>query len=262
MIIGKLLSILLIFLASWAGWRLKSLTKSGSAAAVATGLAIFAGAGAEGLILLGAFFVTSSLWSKFNGVKKVSIEEKLAKGSRRDWRQVAANGGPGALCCLLFLATSDPIWLICFAVAIASANSDTWASEIGSLSKSEPVNIINMKRAERGTSGAVSLLGTMAAICGAALISILGVILFELSPAYGIVIFAFGFLGNMLDTIMGAFFQALYRCKACGIETEKALHCGKKTIKIKGAAALDNDMVNFLSGLIAAWGAFILLAFK
>jgi len=119
-----------------------------------------------------------------------------------------------------------------------------------------------MKRAERGTSGAVSLLGTMAAICGAALISILAVILFELSPAYGIVIFAFGFLGNMLDTIMGAFFQALYRCKACGIETEKALHCGKKTIKIKGAAALDNDMVNFLSGLIAAWGAFILLAFK
>lgn len=262
MIIGKVISILLIFLASWAGWRLKSLTKSGAAAAIAIGFAIFAGTGPEGLILLGAFFVTSSLWSKFNGVKKESIEEKLAKGSRRDWRQVAANGGPGAICSLLFLVTSDPIWLICFAVAIASANSDTWASEIGSLSKSEPVSIINMKRAERGTSGAVSSLGTMAAIGGAALISILAVVLYELAPVYGIVIFAFGFLGNMLDTIMGAFFQALYRCKVCGIETEKALHCGKETIKIKGAAALDNDMVNFLSGLMAAWGTFILLAFK
>ncbi|WP_240035224.1 DUF92 domain-containing protein [Neobacillus notoginsengisoli] len=249
-------------MASWAGWKLKSLTKSGALAAVATGFATLAGAGPKGLVLLGAFFATSSLWSKFKEVKKASIEEKLAKGSRRDWRQVAANGGPGALCSLLFLVTSDPIWIICFASAIASANSDTWASEIGSLSRREPVSILSLKRAERGTSGAVSSLGTLAAIFGSALISILAVFLYKLSPAYGMIIFLFGFIGNVLDTVMGAFFQALYRCKECGLETEKAVHCGERTIKIKGNAVLDNDMVNFLSGLMAAWGTFILLAFK
>src|SRR4051812_9939991 len=127
---GKVVSILLIFLASWAGWRLRALTLSGAYAAIAVGLAIFAGTNVQGLILLGVFFASSSLWSKYKSASKAALEEKLAKGARRDWKQVAANGGPAAICSLLMYVTGSPIWIACFAAAIAGANSDTWASEI------------------------------------------------------------------------------------------------------------------------------------
>ncbi len=61
------------------------------------------------------------------------------------------------------------IWLMGFIVCIASANSDTWASEIGSLSKKNPIYIRTFKRIERGTSGAISLLGSIAALSGSLL---------------------------------------------------------------------------------------------
>ncbi|OCA91111.1 hypothetical protein A8F94_04425 [Bacillus sp. FJAT-27225] len=257
--IGKFISIILIFLASVSGWYLRALTTSGAVAAIVCGLLIFAGTGAEGLILLGVFFVSSSLWSMFKSKSKALLEEKLAKGSRRDWRQVAANGGPATLCSLLFIFTGNDIWVICFASAIASSNSDTWASEIGPLSGKEPFSILTWRRAERGTSGAVSLLGTTAGVAGSAVIAIAAVLFFELEITTGLLIFIFGFLGNVMDTVLGAYAQAMYSCSVCGMETEKRYHCGHRTRKIKGIGFLDNDLVNFMSGILAASGTFIWL---
>ncbi|WP_043933885.1 DUF92 domain-containing protein [Bacillus sp. EB01] len=257
MVLGKFISILMIFLATVAGWYLRALTLSGAVAAIFCAWAILSGNGIEGLILLGVFFVTSSLWSKYKSKAKAALEEKLAKGSRRDWKQVAANGGPAALCSLAFLATGNEIWIVCFATAIASANSDTWASEIGSLSRKEPFNILTFRRAERGTSGAVSFMGTMAGVAGSALIALLSVYLLNLQPGTGVLIFIFGFVGNVIDTLLGAYAQALYRCQNCGIETEKGFHCGQRTRKLKGLKFLDNDLVNFLSGFLAVTGTFI-----
>ncbi|WP_082686874.1 DUF92 domain-containing protein [Bacillus sp. FJAT-27445] len=259
MITGKLISTALIFLVAWTGMKVKALTVTGSLAAVAAGFATLAGTGVEGLGLLGAFFASSSLWSNFKGKRKTSMDEKLAKGSTRDWRQVAANGGPAAICSALLLATGNPVWLICFSSAIASANSDTWASEIGPLSKKDPINIHGFKRAERGTSGAVSILGTTASLAGSAFIALLAVYFFRLSYSEGIIIFSFGFMGSILDTLLGAYFQVSYKCKECGFETERPIHCGKSTIKTKGIALLDNDMVNFLSGALAVLGTYFFL---
>lgn len=35
------------------------------------------------------------------------------------------------------------------------------------------------------------------------------------------IVFLFGFIGNVLDTLFGAFYQQLYICVECGITTEK-----------------------------------------
>ena len=64
---------------------------------------------------------------------------------------------------------------------MAAANSDTWASEIGSMSKGKPISVKTFKRAERGTSGAVSLLGTFAAVVGSFLIALPSYFLFDLN---------------------------------------------------------------------------------
>lgn len=256
------LSILvLIILTGLVGYLLHSLTVTGTLAAIIVGLAVYAGLGVNGLLLLGVFFATSSLWSKYKSTYKKTVEEKLAKGATRDWRQVVANGGSAALFSILYYAHNDMIWLVAYIVCLASANSDTWASEIGSLSKKDPIYIRTFKRIERGTSGAISLLGSSAALAGSLLISLTSFWLFHLDFTYGTIIFIFGYMGNVIDTLFGAFCQQLYVCSHCGIETEKRVHCQMPTKQIKGFIFMDNDMVNFLSGFLAAMFAIGFLFF-
>jgi uncharacterized protein (TIGR00297 family) len=250
--IETLLIFVVILLTGFAGYFLKSLTASGALSAVLVGLAVYLGFGVKGLFLLGVFFASSSIWSKYKGSVKSTIEEKLAKGATRDWRQVAANGGAAGLFSIIYYFSNDSIWLIAFAVCLASANSDTWASEIGSLSRNKPIYIRTFKPIEKGTSGAVSLLGSLAALAGALLISMVSFWLFKLSFFLGFLIFLFGYFGNVIDTLLGAFYQQVYICEDCGIETEKKNHCKMATTRIKGSTFVDNDMVNFLSGFLAA----------
>lgn len=246
------LIIAVILITGITGYRVKSLTTSGAVAAFVVGLAVYAGFGAKGLFLLVIFFATSSLWSNYKSAAKKPVEEKLAKGATRDWRQVFANGGTAAFFSILYFLHQDSILLVGFLVALASANSDTWASEIGSLSKRDPIYIRTFQRVDKGTSGAVSPLGSSAALLGSLTIALGSLWLFNLELVVCLLVFIFGFLGNVIDTLTGAYYQQVYICRQCGIETEKREHCGQPTRRIKGIALMDNDMVNFISGLLAA----------
>lgn len=250
--IEAIIIFIFILLGAASGYHSKSLTRSGALAASIVGLAVYLGFGINGLFLLGAFFASSTFWSKYKSSSKYIIEEKLAKGATRDWRQVAANGGAAGLFSIIHYFNHDTIWLIGFLVCLASANSDTWASEIGSLSKQEPLYIRTFKRVEKGTSGAISFLGSAASLAGSLLISIIGFWLFDLGLFLTYLVFLFGYLGNVIDTLIGAFYQQVYVCGQCGIETEKKSHCQLPTTRIKGMVFVDNDMVNFISGFIAA----------
>ena len=53
--------------------------------------------------------------------------------------------------------------------ALAAVNADTWSTELGVLSSGRPRLITSLKPVEKGTSGGVSLVGTLAALAGAAL---------------------------------------------------------------------------------------------
>ncbi|WP_042458392.1 DUF92 domain-containing protein [Neobacillus dielmonensis] len=243
-----------------AGYYLRFLDKSGAFASIVVGICILLGLGLNGLLLLGIFFVTSSYWSGYKKAAKLNMEEKLAKGSTRDWRQVAVNGGAASLFSLIYYFHPNSIWVVGFATSLASANSDTWASEIGSLSNKDPIFIRTMKPVEKGTSGAVSSLGSLSALAGSLLIAFMSYWLFKLDILVSLTIFVFGYIGNVIDTLIGAFFQQTYHCQVCGITTEKKVHCTHPTAKIKGITFIDNDMVNFLSGLlasIAAMGIFL-----
>lgn len=259
--IQNLIIISIIILGGFAGYRERSLSSDGAIAAVVVGVAVYFGFGLKGLFLLGLFFATSSFWSKYKSSAKKEIEEKLAKGATRDWRQVLANGGSAALLSIIYFFQQDMIWLIGFIVCLASSNSDTWASEIGTLSKRKPVYIRTFKPIEKGTSGAISLLGTAAALFGSMLIAFAGAWLFHLGISHFFIIFLFGFLGNVIDTLFGAYYQQVYICNECGIETEKKVHCQTSARRIKGYHLVDNDMVNFLSGFIAALLAMIFIYF-
>lgn len=234
------------------GYKIKSLTMSGSITAFFVGCCVALGFGWRGLVLLGAFFVSSSLWSKFQKQKKEQLAEILEKGERRDWIQVVANGAVTSFASLLFYATADGVWQIAFIISIAAANADTWASEMGVLSKCRPLYILTLKPVEKGTSGAVSLLGLLSSLGGSFIIVAISYVLMPV-PSTAIMLFmiAGGFAGSIIDTILGALVQVKYKCGECRIMTEKSAHCGQKTARIEGIVFINNDAVNLLSILSA-----------
>lgn len=242
------LSLVIIFLLSLMAYKMQFLTFTASFVAYIIAVCIFYAFYWNGMILIGLFFVTSSLLSKWKNKHKKKTEDVLVKGDFRDSLQVLANGGFPFLISigdLIFPEYAPWEWL--FAVSIACANADTWASEIGTLSRKKPRMLWTLKKVETGTSGAITLLGTIAALSGSFFVSIFSYLLFEQSIEMVLLIIIFGFIGNLLDTFLGASVQANYQCQKCGKTTEKLVHCQYSTQKVKGISFMNNDVVNLLS---------------
>ncbi|MDQ0231982.1 DUF92 domain-containing protein [Metabacillus malikii] len=245
--------IILIICVSYIAYKLKSLTLSGAITSVIVGFSIYLGFSYNGLLLLGCFFVSSSLFSKCKQERKSSALDIVNKGGQRDSLQVLANGGIPTLIALISIIElfSGHTLLAGFCISLAAATSDTWASEIGTLSKQKPRMLFTFKKVPRGTSGAISLLGTSAAIAGSFLISMLSSMLFSLPWNMFIGIFILGFLGNVLDTILGQTIQVKYKCEACGKITERKQHCRMEAKVCSRFPLLNNDAVNLISISIA-----------
>jgi uncharacterized membrane protein len=143
---------------------------------------------------------------------------------------------------------------VAFLGAIAAANADTWATELGTLSRRPPRRITDLRIAPPGTSGAVSALGTWAALGGAALIGGLALIGDRGGGDVFAAAAAGGLLGSLVDSWLGATLQAVYRCEADGQETEQHPRhtCGAPTRLARGWAWLNNDLVNFAASITGA----------
>lgn len=251
-------------------YRRGSLATSGVTGAVLTGTLIFGfGGWVRGLLLI-AFFASSSLLSHYRQAQKREVAEKFAKGSRRDLSQTLANGGLAALLAVASgLVGSDaaayPVLALAFLGALATVNADTWATELGVLAKAAPRLITTGRSVPTGTSGGVTLPGTLAALAGAAFIGLTGFVLIQLAArattgawllSDWIVIpvaAVSGLAGALFDSLLGATVQAIYVCDRCGVETERTVHrCGQATRRVRGWAWLNNEGVNFAASVAGA----------
>ena len=257
---GFLFGILVAYLA----YRAHSLSRSGAVAATVVGTIIFGIGGWQWAVLLLTFFITSSGLSRVFKKRKVDLNEKFSKGHERDAGQVFGNGGLATFFAALhaFYPDSFLLW-IGFAASLAAVNADTWATELGVLNPSPPRMITNLKkRVGKGTSGGVSLLGTLASLLGSAAIALPAILLSPdgvLSTNYFLLITAAGIAGSLFDSFLGATVQAMYFCPTDQKETERhPLHtCGTETVHIRGWKWLDNDWVNFACGAFGSLIAFI-----
>lgn len=232
----------------------RMLTLNGSIAAFFTGLLIFLSFQWQGLVILGLFFLTSSLLTKWK--KEMKRDEKAFISEEKKGRsagQVFANGGTAVLAAMGHILLPDPVWLVMFAAAFATATADTWASEIGFLSKQKPFHLKEWRKVERGMSGAVSPLGTLAAALGASVIGLSFYLLYSASYREIIVIIIAGFFGNAADTLFGAWFEQKFYCSICKEETEATIHCNTKTARIFGLSWFTNNLVNFSSTVAGAF---------
>ncbi|MEN8217074.1 MAG: DUF92 domain-containing protein [Pseudomonadota bacterium] len=237
-------------------WRVRALSISGAWAATIIGGFIFGLGGLSWAVLLLTFFISSSGLSRAFSRYKANLGDKFAKGVQRDWAQVFANGGIGALLVIMNAFYPDQFWpWIAYAGAMATVNADTWATELGVLSGKLPRLITTGQFVECGTSGGVTFLGTLATLGGAVLIASVTA-LFSIQPMVFIlvVVSLAGLSGSLLDSVLGATVQAVFDCPHCSTETERyPLHsCGRLTVHKRGFVWLNNDLVNFISSVFGA----------
>jgi uncharacterized protein (TIGR00297 family) len=243
-------------------WR-RSLSPSGASAAVVVGAVLYALGGAAWYIPLLAFFFTSSLLSHWRKRNKAKLENGYEKSGRRDAGQVLANGGIGALLCIGQAVAPGALWWPAFVGVMATVNADTWATEIGGLSRRAPRSILTWRPTVAGASGAVSPLGLAASACGALAVSLAAWVCVPAAAGLAGLAASAGFAGALVDSLLGASVQRMFRCRVCGSEIEAAAHCGRPAALARGMRWLGNDAVNAASsaagGLIAALLAWSLL---
>ena len=243
----------------YAAYLFRALSISGAVAAAVVGGIIFGFGGIAFAVPLLFFFLSSSLLSKTENINKRNSQKISARPGPRTAAQVFANGGPALIFVIAYAVNNNPIWFIGYLSALCESSADTWATEIGTLSKTPPYSLITWRPKEAGESGAITFLGTLAALTGSLTtmgIAYLAAIFFGVIPHYDFpvwasVVFA-GFIGALIDSLLGGTLQARFNCQVCQKTVEDRVHCGKPSAKTRGLDFIDNDMVNFISSLLAA----------
>ncbi|RLG46355.1 MAG: hypothetical protein DRN92_05435 [Thermoproteota archaeon] len=155
-------------------------------------------------------------------------------------------------------------WLFAYIASVSASIADTLSNEIGVLNPSPPRLVTRpWMEVDPGTSGGVSPLGFLVALVAPFLLG-------SLTRAVGLVgsspvLFSTitGFFGSLVDSIIGAEWQALYLCPKCDKITESKVHrCGTQAKLIKGYSWLSNDLVNLImSGTTGLVGYLISVRF-
>lgn len=233
----------------------KSLTAAGAVEAFFMGNIILWTTGFSGFFLFFLFFISCTIMGKISKeIRSNSLFKEVAekKGHTRDFMQVLANGLMATIAAALWSVSLETKALVMFGAVIAEATSDTFAGEIGRLSKKKPVSILGFKPVPVGLSGGVTVLGLVAALLSSAMIAFFWYRWFDMVTIPGaILVGTLGFAGCILDSVLGAGVQAVYydpKLKQFSEDKEKS---GRELDLSRGLRWVDNDMVNLMSNVFS-----------
>ena len=144
-------------------------------------------------------FATTLLATRI-GQKRKEALEAAERSNGRSATQIMANLGLAGL----LIAVSAGSWQLLAIAALVEAACDTCSSEVGIAFPGKTVLLTTWKRVPPGVDGGISLIGTLAGLAGAAIVVLCSLALGLLPYAYTLVAFAAGFLGMLVDSVLGA----------------------------------------------------------
>lgn len=211
-----IISCLIIVVLVVGSTKARVLDSSGVAAAVFVGLTVGVLGHWIWLLILLSFLASSHLATKWKFEEKKARNMSESDDGHRSWMNVIANGGiPTLIATLAFLTENWELGIWVFGAAVAVATSDTFASEFGCLDDNVRM-ITNFKKCEAGINGGFSRTGQIAALLGAAIMSVLTLIAWfatnestsmDLGIQNSIAVLIIGFLGCQIDSLLGALFE-------------------------------------------------------
>lgn len=207
---------------------LKLVSKKGFIAGIFAGTLIYTFTNWMGFLLLALFFIIASALTKFGYKKKeargLAQEDKGARGTRH----VAANVTLAMILGVVwFVSGFNPVFAVAFAASLATALSDTSASEFGQLYGKHTFMITNFKRVQPGTDGAISAEGTLAGFVAPFILAVAAYLSGFVSLALAAFIIGIaGFFGNIIESYLNAY--------------------------IKDKSESDNELMNFLNTITGA----------
>jgi uncharacterized protein (TIGR00297 family) len=257
------------------GLKRGSLNRDGAIAAFTVAALAFSCSFRSGITLL-CFYKTGSMLTKYGAAVKQKLEEDYVAGEgQRGAGQVLACSAIAVACAILrrvFVGTDGPLSLgvgeleclgnrltLAFVAFFGCCAGDTYASELGILSKSPPRLVTKpWKVAKPGTNGGISALGTAASAGGGIAMGLChGLFMFPPSLREAAALAYVGLLagagGSLVDSLLGATVQASYFCS----EKQKIVkRPTATTTHVSGLPVLSNEMVNFVSTALVAWAAY------
>jgi uncharacterized protein (TIGR00297 family) len=213
-----------------AGYRARTVTVSGAVCGALLGSMILVCAGWQGYVLLLLTFAAAVITSRLGLRRKEGLGIAEERGGRRGAGNAFANTGIASIAAVMAVLTyaHDPA-LLAFTAALVAGASDTVASEIGKAWGRRTFLVSTLRPVPPGTSGAMSLEGTLAGVASAAALAFaawgLGLVTL---PHAGVVVVAAS-AGALVESALGA------------------------TLEARGV--VNNDVLNFINTGIAAFVA-------
>ncbi|MCG8346123.1 MAG: DUF92 domain-containing protein [Chlorobiales bacterium] len=241
--------------------KVKFLNNSGATATFLLGTTIFGIGGLVWTVPLLTFYLLSSILSKLGKKRKAQFDLVFEKGSQRDAGQVCANGGIAWIIMIVYSLTGEPAYFFAYLGTLAAVQSDTWATEIGTMWPNPKARLITtMKPVPVGTSGGVSFPGTLGAFIGALLICASAILMqvgwlidFGVVQSFMLIGLS-GLVASLVDSFFGATIQAQYYDPVREKVTERtsSFRSDGTVVEnklIKGYRYVNNDVVNTLCAL-------------
>lgn len=199
---------------------------------------------------------------------KAKLEDNFQYGGRRNATQVLVNSCGGTIFAVAtalqvadvpYLENIKPEALMGgFLGHYACCCADTWASEVGVLSKNLPRLVTTMQPVPKGTNGGVSMLGTLSGVAGSLLMgttfwlaSLLTLAKGATLPISSCVVIALfgGMVGNFADSLLGSTLQYSGYSKHTGCIVTMPR---PGVDHVCGRPVLSNSQVNLVSSVVTS----------
>lgn len=186
-------------------YALRGVDRSGVFVGWLLGTLLFAFGGWRGYLMLVSLFVLGTAATRLGHHSKSRLGIAQEGGGRRGARHALANTVVGVAAAVLAVATPDrEVFTLALVTAFATATCDTASSEIGQAYGRYHFLVTRWHTVAAGTEGAVSLVGTLAGVASATVVSAVAASteLIPWSAAPAVVLGAF--IGAGVESLIGS----------------------------------------------------------